>query len=382
MQRKILIFFLAIMFIGGACSLPSAIKPVTPQNPTLPATPIQSQAATEAPTSGGSDQSGSQATVQELIPLAPNSQFDPNRSSSEKPDDKNGSFTINSQSTINSLVKFYADELPKQSWTLRYVDANSIGGVTQSWKKGNIYLSLDFGFEDGQLLIKGHYHRLDPQAAQKLPKDFTLPEQAELVDASDNYWQVYVPQDYLTVTNFFNQRFSSLQWTKGTNTEQGSCGGDCGNSSSSFPVGVTPMPSPTPDPRQSNDLFYTMPDGNQIDLLINPHQNGTIIYVTVTLKNIASAGLPKDVPIYPGATASQIETGMATFDVNADVATIENFYKTQLTAAGWTPGEYSSESSDAYYQDWQKAGQGISISVSSSGGNKSMLIIICSTCSP
>ena len=382
MLRKILIFLLAILFIGGACSLPSAIKAVTPQNTILPATPTQSQAATQAPTSSGSNQSESQATVQESIPLAPDSRFDPNRASSEKPDDKNGSFTINSQSTIDSLVHFYADELPKQSWTLRYVDANRMGGVTQSWEKGNIYLSLDFGFEDGQLLIKGNYHRLDPQAAQKLPKDFPLPVQAELVDASDNYWQIYVPQDYLSVTNFYNQRSTSLQWAKGTRTEQGECGGDCENSTSSFPAGVTPMPSPTPDPRRSNDLFYTMPDGNEIDLLINPHQNGTIIYVTVTLKNIASAGLPKDVPIYPGATVSQIETGMATFDVNADVATIENFYKTQLTAAGWTKGENSSVSSSAYFQDWQKAGQSISINVSSAGDNRSILIIICNTCSP
>jgi hypothetical protein len=69
-----------------------------------------------------------------------------------------------------------------------------------------------------------------------------------------------------------------------------------------------------------------MPDGNIIDLTITPHQNGTILGVDLILKNIQSAGLPQDLPIYPGTVVQIITPGSAEFQVNADMQTIEKYY--------------------------------------------------------
>ncbi len=300
-----------------------------------------------------------------------------------EPNDPSGSFTIQSQSTPDAVNKFYADTLPTQGWTLRYTDANFTGGVNQYWKKDNIYLSLDIGFEEGQLTIKCHYNLVEAQAAQKLPKDFPLPAQAEMVNAEDASWEFYIPQDYADVTSFYNQQMSSLNWKPASVLGaggQGSCGGtDCSGSTTTFPAGA--MPTATIDSRNENNLSFTMPDGNVIDLTITPHQNGTILNVDLTLNNIASAGLPQDVPIYPGATVQIITTGSAEFQVSADMNTIEKYYNEKLTASGWTPSGSPMEVSGSYMQNWTKGDQKITITLVASDAN-TMLMIECPTCNP
>jgi hypothetical protein len=318
--------------------------------------------------------------MQDPFPLAPNSQFDPNSGGG---DDRGGSFAILSQSTLNSLINYYTTELPNQGWTFRYVDANNLGGVDQYWNKNNIYLSLTFGYIDGQLTNRGQYECLDPQAVQALPKDFPLLAQAELVSASDTSWEIDVSQDYLVVTAFYNQQLASLNWTSeaGPGAMEGSCGGDdCGGSGPTFPAGITPMPSPTFDSRQGNTLVYTIPNGDEIQLKIIPHQNGTIIYIDLTMKNLESAGLPQDVPIYPGAVVQLINPGMATFQITADVATIKGFYQDQMPAAGWIPDGNPIESSGSYMQNWKKNSQSVSIEVVPMDQKTSMLVISCDSC--
>jgi hypothetical protein len=293
------------------------------------------------------------------------------------------SFTILSQSSIQAVIQYYTDELPKQGWASRYSDPNFTGGVIQYWKRDNIYLSLDFGFIDGQLTIQGQYKDVEPQEAQKLPKDFPLPGQAEMVDAGDTSWEFYIPEPYTDVTSFYNQKLASLNWKSAPGMGAGGlggCGSDCGSVQASYPPGTTPMPTATTDYRNSNELSFTMPDGNEIDLTITPHQNATLLDVEETLKNVESAGLPKDVPIYPGAVVQMVAPGTVEFQVNADMKTIENYYSEQLKAAGWAP-ENPFETSGSYNQEWSKGDQKISIALVASGQTTN-LVIDCESCNP
>ena len=394
-RKNLIIFFVAVLFLVGACSLFSqttqAVPPTSnPQtNPSQPETATQpplsggngqgsSQAATQPPLSGGNGQAGSKPDIQKTFPLPLDSQI--TSPDDSDPTDSSGSFTIQSQSTPDAVNKFYTDALPMLGWTLRYTDANFTGGVNQYWKKDNIYLSLNIGFDAGVLKIHCEYNLVEAWAAQKLPKGFPLPAQADMVSAENTSWEFYIPQDYTGVTNFYKQQMSSLNWKANPTPApmEGGCGDtDCGGPGSTSPAEA--MPTATIDFRPENDLPFTMPDGNEIELHITPHTNGTILYVELTLKNLDSAGLPQDVPIYPGAEVQIITPGNASFTVNTNLNTIEDYYTNQLKAAGWTPGMSTVEGSSSYLQDWTKGDQAISVSLVASGEN-TMLDINCSTC--
>jgi hypothetical protein len=117
-------------------------------------------------------------------------------------------------------------------------------------------------------------------------------------------------------------------------------------------------------------------------LSITPHQNATILNVELTFNTVQSAGLPQDVPIYQGASVLNITPGTATFQVNASLDTLKNFYEEQLITAGWVPDGLPIEASGSYLQNWKKGDQQISIIISPYMDNSSMLIINCSTCLP
>ena len=395
--KNLIFFFIATLFLVGACSLSAHATPGVPPtsnsqgNQVQPGTATQpplsggngqgaTQPATQPPVSGGNGQSGSQANIQSTFPLPPESQVtQPDESS---PTDTSGGFTIQSQSSPVTVNTFYSGALPPLGWTLRYTDANFTGGVNQYWKKGNVYLSLDIGFEEGVLNIHCQYDRVEAQLAQKLPKGFPLPAQFEMVSADDSSWEFYIPQDYSAVTNFYKQQMAAMNWQAAPVVGAGVVGGcgdpDCGGSTT-FPAGA--MPTATIDYRNENDLSYSMPDGNVVALSITPHANGTILNVDLTLKNVASAGLPPDVPIYPGATPQLITPGSAEFQVSGDLKAIEDFYNQQLTAAGWAPDGSPMEASGTFIQNWTKGDQKISITLATSDAN-TMLMIDCSTCNP
>lgn len=383
--RLLIMILIAILFTIGACSLSSGVGPATSQNATSQVGSNQPAAVTQPPPSSGNGQAGSQTDVQKSFPLAPDSHIvSPDYS---EPDDHSGGFTINSQSATDEVVRFYTTELPKQGWTFRYTDSNYTCGVTQYWKKDNIFLRLDFIYEETGLSIKAQYTRVDPQAIHKLPEGFPLPATAELIDASDISWNFYILQDYLAVYEFYVQKLAALKWQPGIppGSVEASCGDDSGcsgNGNKICPAGAIPMPTPTIDSRQTKYLVYTMPDGNEINLTIRSHQDATILQVDLTLNSVGSAGLPKDVPIYPGAVVGLILPGIATFEVHADLTTIKNFYEEQLKAAGWTPDGNAVEVSGTYLQNWKKDGQSLSISVSSSGQNVNTLVITCTNCVP
>jgi hypothetical protein len=360
MNPKKLIFIpIAILVLSG-CSLPLFQKSLSPSNPP-------------------GNSSHPEADIQKSFPVDLGSRM--TTPDTSNPVDTSGSFIIQSQSSMAALVKYYDTQLPRQGWILRYTDANFTGGVTQYWKKDNLFLSMDFSFGVGQVTIHCQYDRVETRFAQKLPKDFPLPGQAEMVKAEVTSWEFTIPQDYTGVTNWYTQKLSALNWKEAPTPEPmlGSCGGtDCGENTT-FPAGA--MPTATMDPRPANDLSFSMPDGNSIELTITPHQNGTILDVVLNLKNILSADLPQDVPIYPGALVQIITPGSAEFQISADMPTIENYYNQQLTAAGWTVDGTPIQASGNYLQNWKKGSQAISITLVPSGANNA-LVIECPTCNP
>jgi hypothetical protein len=260
-HKNLIILFIAILFIAGACGLPSGIIPV-----------VTEQAATQNPSHAESQAATPQTSVAESFPIAPDSQMDPNSSGSQDPQDKNGNITIHSTAAPDVAVTFYETELPQQGWTLRYSDSNYMCGVTQYWKKDNIYMRLDFIYEETGLSIKGQYTRVDPQAIQELPKDFLLPEEDELIDASDTSWEFYILQDYIAIIDFYTQKLADLNWQPDTaqgslGPVEASCGDDSGCSGGGrevCPPGVIPMPTPTLDSRQSRHLIYVNQTGMEL----------------------------------------------------------------------------------------------------------------------
>jgi hypothetical protein len=383
MDRKPPVLLLAILLlISAACIIPSrAGKPAPAQaadqaSPTPPAAPSPTFAEIAIPTSIPAETATpAPVSLSEALPLPPNSKKDPGTIFSEGEADKSGGFTIRSTAVVDELVKFYLAELPKLGWILMYSDANHTGGVTQRWKKDRTYLVLDFGFDDQGLYTRGEYQRIDALDLQNLPQDFPMPEQAEVVRASKTSWYLYIPQDFATVTSFYQQKLASLKSRPGlSGAGIGSCGGDCGDSGSRYPAGVTPMPTATFESRQEVDVVYTLADGNELEVVIRPHQNGTSVYLTLTFKNIEAAGLPEDVPVYPGAVADIIDEGMATFTVKDSFDKIKAFYQAQLTAAGWTP-DFGSDSPGVYMQSWKKSGAEVSIMLSANPDSTCLLVI-------
>jgi hypothetical protein len=358
MNRKNLILPMIALLLLGGCSLPFFQIAEQPANPP-------------------SSASLPKTDIQKTFPLAPLSLM-------ASPDTYNpaipsGSFIIKSQSSLDTLAKFYSHDLPAQGWSLRYTDANYSGGLTQYWKKDNIYLSMDFGPGTGQVTIHCLFDWVKTRSAQKLPGDFPLPGHSEMVKAEETSWELYIPQDYAAVTKFYNQKISAMHWKVAPTPEAmlGNCSGSDCVENPSFPPGA--LPTTTVDPRPGNDLAFSMPDGNIIDLTITPHQNGTTLGVDLILKNIQSAGLPQDVPVYPDALVQIITPGSAEFQVNADMPTIEKFYIDKLTAAGWTLDGAPTHVSGGYYQNCKKTGQAISITLVPSG-TATGLLIECSTC--
>jgi hypothetical protein len=98
------------------------------------------------------------------------------------------------------------------------------------------------------------------------------------------------------------------------------------------------------------------------------------MHVYLTSLNVSEAGLPADVPIYPGAVIQSVKPGTVDFQANTSSETVKNFYMEKLTAAGWTPGDFF-ESAGASMKDWKKGNQSISVSIIPIGENKCLVTI-------
>jgi hypothetical protein len=323
----------------------------------------------------GTDQSvpgaGAAATeaLSKSFPLPPGAEIDQESVSEDDPG--RGSFTLRSNGTTNALADFYAVTLPALQWIPRYTDANTDGGVTQFWKKGGTYLSIQFGYNAAGAFGKVKYQTPGADALAKLPSDFPVPDKSELIEALNTSWDFYVDQEFAAVTSFYEK--ASAEW--GPCAGYGAEGEGDDGGGRSFPAGITPMPSPTRDSRAPKDLCWVLPSLNQVELFILPHGDATLLHVYVTSLNPSDANLPADIPIYPGAAIQSSDPGMVTFQAGASLQTVRDFYKTKLAAAGWTLDGQPIESEGAVIMNWKKGNQTVMISITALGADDCLVMI-------
>lgn len=90
-----------------------------------------------------------------------------------------------------------------------------------------------------------------------------------------------------------------------------------------------------------------------------------------------AGGLPEDVPLYPDAVDLTAMPGMVLFTVADDVATVGEFYTTELEAAGWTRSE-TLDTEDMIMDTWEKEGTTLNLTVTENteeGGSDIMILI-------
>jgi hypothetical protein len=406
--QKISLILILTLLLTGAChpftpaqpansrtvaSIDGVTQPL-PATPTPVTSPSQAEVSSPSVPSSGTPTEGeavqpadsdSEINPERSFPLAPDTRWDPGNGGGEE-EESSGAFSLHSNATMETVNQFYQSALASQGWKLRYIDANHAGGVTQYWKQGMLYMSVDFGYDNSGLAIQSQWRQIDLQAVQMLPQDVPLPDQAEFVDATETTWEVYIPQEIEAVAGYYQQKAAALNWKPGSvpSETEGICGSDCASSSTpGYPPGVTPMPTATPDPRKPQTLAYTKTDGNEISLEFYPHRDATILTITLTLKNVESAGLPKELPIYPGATGMVIAPGMVRFTAPLDLKAMIQFYAQIMTDAGWKPSPgYSLDTPQLYFQEWDKGEDSLRFNISSpeSAPQSSLVSIQCVQC--
>jgi hypothetical protein len=367
-QNAFLFWFILLLTASLACSLGSKSSAIPPN-------------ATDASFTASDDTSSatSIATANRLaslvealsktFPLPAGTEIDPESVSESNPD--RGSFTLRSTAGLTALVDFYTTTLPAKGWTFRYTDANTIGGVTQFWKKETVYLSMEFGYDRTGLMGKIKYQSVAADALEKLPTDFRIPDKAELTNASNTSWDFTIDQDFAAVIAFYAK--ASAGW--GPCSGPGGQGEGDDGGGSTFPPGASPMPSPTRDSRPMKSYCWILPSQNQVELAIWPHGDATLLHVYLTSLNPSDSGLPADIPIYPGATIQSSEPGSVTFMAGASFEAVKAFYEEKLTTAGWTVDGQPIEAEGAIIMNWKKGNQTIMISITAIGANDCLVMI-------
>jgi hypothetical protein len=88
----------------------------------------------------------------------------------------------------------------------------------------------------------------------------------------------------------------------------------------------------------------------------------------------ASSELPEDVPLYPEAEVVFSAEGVSNLTTPDDVATVADFYREELPAAGWTKGS-DDEMEDMVSQVWNKDDRTLSLMISPGEEGGSSLVI-------
>lgn len=350
-------------------------------------TPAQLKATQVPPTQASApipptDMAAASASLLESFALAPGTILDQNSLSEPEAGDRHGYFTLTAQgTTVQQLANFYTSALPKQGWLLRYSDNNHLGGLTQNWKQGNTYLTLEIGYVDNQLVVIASYERIPQNADIGLPAGLNLPEGAELVSAWGSSWTYYVRQNFSQVTEALDQQFQSLGWEPGMPMDGfgGECGDEC-RGFSSYPPGVTPLPSPTPESRRPNDYAYVLPSGDEFYLEASPHQDATLIVIDMVFKQVSAAGFPPEVTAYPDAVVQSATPGELLYQSAASPEMVRQYYVDQLSASGWQVDGEPQEGGGLFMAQWVKASLAINIAISPDGSGGSLVSITCEGC--
>jgi hypothetical protein len=339
----------------------------------------ETSAINNATTSGG--EQGSETVSTEVLsstfPIASETEFDPDSDVTDDPE--GGSFRLISTATLSNLIHFYETTLPNLGWTLRYTDANYVGGVSQYWQYGDLYVTLQFGYGENLAQIRVVYSRIGKNALASFPALLPIAEKAELTDFNGASWDFFVGQDYSVLNSFYlnaSKTWSNCSGYFGGNPDA-SCGGDdCGGASTlHLPPGAIPMPAPTQDSRVWKTYCWVLPDQNQVELTIAPHGDDSLLFINVTSLNPSTANLPAGIAIYPGATIQSSEPNTVIFNAPDDWKAVKTFYEQSLTTAGWTSSGPLVETEGSVLMNWQKGSQTVLLSIAGMGGNTCMVII-------
>ena len=108
---------------------------------------------------------------------------------------------------------------------------------------------------------------------------------------------------------------------------------------------------------------------------LNSTQDATILNITLTLKNVELAGLPKELPIYPGRPIWSSPRNGALYRP-LGLKTAVQFYTQILTVAGWKPSAgYSLDTPQLYFQEWDKGEEALRFNISSPGSSSQSSIV-------
>ncbi len=372
-KKNAFIFWIMALFIFSlACSLTAGQSDAPSAGKSTAQSASSSKSTATAHGAEGAQTESGKAPAEALsksFPIPQGAEIDPESISEADPG--RGSFTLRSNIPLSKLVDFYATALTDQGWISRYTDPNEFGGVTQFWKKEEVYLSLQFGYDAAGAVAKIKYQTVAADAMQNLPADFPVPDKSELTNASDTTWDFYVDQEHAAVIAFYAK--ASADWAPCSGYGNEGEGDDGGGPN--FPPGVTPMPSPTRDSRPAKSYCWVLPSQNQVELYIRPHGDATLLHVYVTSLNPSDSGLPADIPIYPGAAIQSAEPGMVTFQAGANLEKVKAFYEQKLTAAGWALDGKPVESEGSIIMNWKKGSQSVMIMITAIGADDCLVMI-------
>lgn len=88
-----------------------------------------------------------------------------------------------------------------------------------------------------------------------------------------------------------------------------------------------------------------------------------------------AAGMPEDIPAYPGATGLTIMGEMISFTSTDSVATVAEFYRTQLPGMGWAL-DSDDTLGDMVNQSWSKDGRTLNLMISTQDSGSSVLLML------
>jgi len=92
----------------------------------------------------------------------------------------------------------------------------------------------------------------------------------------------------------------------------------------------------------------------------------------------ASGGLPEDIPVYENRQNQTSIGGMLSFETEDDLATVAEFYASEMESAGWTLEEGGMSTDTMEMQNWTKDARGVQLMISADedSGMTSVTIIL------
>lgn len=263
------------------------------------------------------------------------------------------------------LAALYRQALEERGWTLRYTEGNAVGGFVQEWKKDRLLMTVEYHFRDGRPAVSVDARLVDSNRALALLLGFPLPNGSEVLDARGSAIELYVPLDLKTTVDFFKKQIVAERWRLEKIKPTGWCGSrGCQEASQgAFQAPANLEPTPTPDKRAAEYYRATMPDFTEAEITFLPQRDHTRVYIQIHFLDLRRSYIP--VALYPRATITAIQAGVAMFETADPLKDVIKFYEGELAGLGWEPLEFSINQPDRYSRSWgRKPNRAVSLTLS------------------